>query len=241
MKLKIVNKYGQAPNELLNDPKLSFKSKGIYTYIQSKPDGWDFSAERIADDGKDGRESVLAGLKELEDAGYLVRTKAKLDNGQWDYEYTLYGYPSTEKPESGKPESGNPTLENPSTGKPSTEKPTDNKERISKQEVVIKTTKKEIAGSDPRNSDVQEMWDTGLSLGFSDSKQKMNRYAIARMIKKHGKENLLAYARFSQNIRTMPYSPQVRNWMDLEDKLVKLRDFAERHKNNSQKTVEIKI
>lgn len=46
------------PNSVLNDPRLSWKSKGLWAYIQSKPDGWDFSSERIAKDSADGVESV---------------------------------------------------------------------------------------------------------------------------------------------------------------------------------------
>jgi len=87
----ILNKtYGIAPNNVLNDLNLSFKAKGLYTYIQSKPDGWDFSVERICLQSKDGRESVTAGLKELEIAGYLKRSPSMNERGQFTgYDYTL--------------------------------------------------------------------------------------------------------------------------------------------------------
>jgi hypothetical protein len=98
----ILNKtYGIAPNNVLNDVELSFKAKGLYTYIQSKPDGWDFSVERIALQSKDGRESVAAGLKELENAGYLLRTPSINDKGQFSgYDYTLYEQAQTVSGES---------------------------------------------------------------------------------------------------------------------------------------------
>lgn len=62
-------------NEVLNRADLSYKAKGVFAYMFSKPEGWDFSADRIAKDSTDGRRSVLEGLKELDTAGLLVRIK----------------------------------------------------------------------------------------------------------------------------------------------------------------------
>jgi len=31
-------KFGTVPDSVLNDPKISFKAKGLYAYIQSKPE-----------------------------------------------------------------------------------------------------------------------------------------------------------------------------------------------------------
>lgn len=90
-KLILSKTYGIAPNNVLNSENLSFKAKGLYTYIQSKPDGWDFSVERICLQSKDGRESVAAGLKELELEGYLKRVPAINEKGQFSgYDYILY-------------------------------------------------------------------------------------------------------------------------------------------------------
>lgn len=76
-KLRVTQSFGITPNSVLNDERLSFKAKGLYGFIQSKPDGWAFSAERIATKAKDGYDSVCAGLRELEACGYLFRTKTK--------------------------------------------------------------------------------------------------------------------------------------------------------------------
>lgn len=78
MKIKIANRYGVTPNELLCNREVSAKAKGLYAYIQSKPDDWDFSAERIALEMRDGRDGIQAGLRELETSGYLVRTRFSL-------------------------------------------------------------------------------------------------------------------------------------------------------------------
>lgn len=67
------------PNKLFTREDISLKAKGLYAYIYFKPDGWYFSAINIAKETKDGQESVLVGLKELEEAGYIKRVK--LSNG----------------------------------------------------------------------------------------------------------------------------------------------------------------
>lgn len=69
--------FTQVANSLLNDESISFKAKGIYSFLYSKPSGWNFSANRIAKQSKDGRSAILEGLKELENVGYLKREKQK--------------------------------------------------------------------------------------------------------------------------------------------------------------------
>lgn len=82
-------RYGIASNDVLTDDRLSFKAKGIFAYLQSKPDDWDFSSERIADDAADERDSVRSGLQELEYFGYLTRTKTSKGRGKFEVDYHL--------------------------------------------------------------------------------------------------------------------------------------------------------
>lgn len=89
-KLRIENKYWVTPNHILNDSDLSFKAKWLYWYIQSKPDGWEFSAERISQDSKDGEDSIYAGLKELETAWFLERVKSQDEAWHWQIDYVLH-------------------------------------------------------------------------------------------------------------------------------------------------------
>ena len=74
-KTKINGNFGVAPNELLNDSSISLKAKGLYVYMQSKPEDWVFSIDRIAYQNKDGKDSVRKAINELLDAGYLTRKK----------------------------------------------------------------------------------------------------------------------------------------------------------------------
>ncbi len=89
-KLRIENKYWVTPNHILNNPDLSFKAKWLFGYIQSKPDGWEFSVERIMEDSKDGRDSISAWINELEIAWFLQRIKSQNELWHWEIEYVLY-------------------------------------------------------------------------------------------------------------------------------------------------------
>lgn len=112
MKQKLVKgdkiPYAQIANVVLNDPNLSFKAKGVYAYLYSKDDKYDFAAKRIAKDSCDGTDSVLAGLKELEEKGYLERKKQP--SGRVDYTIHIA---KTAKPRLGV----EPKRENPIQGK----------------------------------------------------------------------------------------------------------------------------
>jgi len=96
-KLYIKNKYGQVPNEILNNPELSFKAKGLFAYLQSKPDGWAFSIERIAKQAREGKDAIRSAIQELEKFGYLQRISIKNEQGQFaGYNYILSENPMTD-------------------------------------------------------------------------------------------------------------------------------------------------
>lgn len=103
-KLKIKNNYGITPNIILNREDLSLKAKGLFGFLQSKPDGWKFSVARIEQQTKDGKDAIKYGLQELEKMGYLQRIPIKNKEGRWGgYDYVLSEKPFTEKPSTGKP------------------------------------------------------------------------------------------------------------------------------------------
>lgn len=67
--------YTQISNAVLKDKKLSLKGKGLYAFLYSKPDDWDFAYNRIANELDIGDKQVRSGLQELEEVGYLQRIK----------------------------------------------------------------------------------------------------------------------------------------------------------------------
>lgn len=60
----------------LSDGTLSFKARGILGYLLTLPEGAEISPDRITKSGTDGERAVKSGLKELQDAGYLLPVEA---------------------------------------------------------------------------------------------------------------------------------------------------------------------
>lgn len=99
-KLRIQGRYGVTPHTILYSKEISLKAKGLYGYMQSKPDGWEFSADRIVLECKESRDAIQAALRELESAGLLIRNKFQEANGHWEWEHILMESPSQENPAS---------------------------------------------------------------------------------------------------------------------------------------------
>ena len=57
-------------NAILKEKKLSLKAKGLHTLIMGLPNDWDFSINGIVAISKEGRESIMNGIKELIKFGY---------------------------------------------------------------------------------------------------------------------------------------------------------------------------
>jgi hypothetical protein len=111
----------------------------MYAYIQSKPDNWEFSAERISKQVKEGLPSVISALKELENFGYLARNRYQNNKGFWVVDYLLYEIPIEENLITGKPNEENPNIGKQSNNsnidysKQEDNNYTNNKERIVKE------------------------------------------------------------------------------------------------------------
>ncbi|MGH3828033.1 MAG: hypothetical protein ACRDQX_12820, partial [Pseudonocardiaceae bacterium] len=88
--------YESLRREMLQDTRISFKAQGILTYLLSLPETWTTSSERLSDvrpgskgKVKEGRESIRAGLRELEATGYLRRErKSVAGRWRWEWRYT---------------------------------------------------------------------------------------------------------------------------------------------------------
>lgn len=124
-KLILKISFGVVPTSLLNDNDISLKAKGLFAYIQSKPENWNFSAERISLQTKDGLDSVRSAIKELEYFGYLQRVKSRNNKGYIDVDYVLNAErTSIKNPKAEEPTLVFPVLENPTLENPTLENPT---------------------------------------------------------------------------------------------------------------------
>lgn len=81
-------------NYHLWDKRLSFKAKGLLSFMLSVSDSWKFTIKGLASMAKDGTDSVASAIRELENAGYVVRSRNRNEKGQMgEVEYTIYENP----------------------------------------------------------------------------------------------------------------------------------------------------
>ena len=100
-------------NVVLNDTNLSWKAKGLFVYLWSQADEWDFYETEVVKHSTDKIASLKSGLKELEQQGYLKRQRKRDDKGHLkENEWILSDNPMLENPMLDNPMLDNPMLEN---------------------------------------------------------------------------------------------------------------------------------
>ena len=92
--------YTVMANHHLRNTELSLKAKGLLSLMLSLPEEWDYTTKGLAHICKDGVDSICAGVRELEDHGYVVRERIRNLNGQLGaIEYTILEQPQEPKQE----------------------------------------------------------------------------------------------------------------------------------------------
>ena len=145
--------YTVMSNHHLRNTGLSLKAKGLLSLMLSLPEEWDYTTKGLAHICKDGVDSICAGVRELEEHGYVIRERVRNENGQLGaIEYTILEQPiepspKREKPKQENPVQVNPVLDNPVLGKPEQENPAQlNIDILSNHE-----SKKDLSITEPSN------------------------------------------------------------------------------------------
>lgn len=106
-------------NHHFKERGLSLKAKGLLSLMLSLPDDWNYSIAGLVKLSKDGKDSVMTALAELEKFGYLTRTQMTNDKGQFSgIEYNIF-----EEPQPKTTIAEKPNTENENTEKQNAEKP----------------------------------------------------------------------------------------------------------------------
>lgn len=101
--------YTVMANHHLRNTALSLKAKGLLSLMLSLPEDWDYTTKGLARICRDGVDSICATVRELEDAGYIIRERVRNANGRLgSIEYTILEQPRPPEPKPGKPEQENP-------------------------------------------------------------------------------------------------------------------------------------
>lgn len=111
--------YTVMSNHHFKNKNLSLKAKGLLSLMLSLPDDWNYSIKGLVTLSKDGRDSVMAAIKELVSEGYIIRRRLRNSKGQAaDTEYVIsetpmLDFPTQDNPTLGKPKQKKPMQENP--------------------------------------------------------------------------------------------------------------------------------
>lgn len=93
------NNFVMLDKGFLEDPRLTFKGKGILAYLLSKPDNWKVIVKDLINHSADGKKAIYAGLRELKACGYYkkvpVRDETNCVISHW--ESVIYECPNDEQ------------------------------------------------------------------------------------------------------------------------------------------------
>ena len=155
--------YTVMANHHLKDRRLSLRSKGLLSVMLSLPEEWDYTLKGLAVISREGVDAIGEAVKELERAGYIIRTRQRDDHGRLrGMEYVIYEQPQpsgANPPGREKPVQVKPTQEKPAQATPAQEEPEqaapaqENPPQSIPQREIIKISSTQASNPDPINPD----------------------------------------------------------------------------------------
>ena len=102
------NPFVMISNEMLKDERMSWKAKGLLSYLLSNEDKWQIYETELVKHSTDGRTSLRSAIQELMELGYIERKRLRDSYGKFKgYEYLVYEQSiHITKPDNGKPNVG---------------------------------------------------------------------------------------------------------------------------------------
>ncbi len=105
---QIIKKKGipftQIANSMLDDKEISLKAKGLFAFMYSKPETWNFTLSSMSKQLKEGTESIRSAITELKEYGYIDYAKHYDGTGIYTLSYD---------PNAGNPNMGITTMVKP--------------------------------------------------------------------------------------------------------------------------------
>ena len=121
-------------NTFIKDTRLSWKAKGLMTYLLSLPDDWTIHLSEIEKHASDGKSALRSAINELKDLGYLKAEQKRENNRFAEMVYIIIENPDspftdfqqTENLQTENLNSENQTLQNTNNDKVLNKQSTDN-------------------------------------------------------------------------------------------------------------------
>lgn len=90
LKNKTQKNFTMISNSVLRDKDLSMKDRGVLCTICSLPDGWEFSIAGLSSIVPDGVDAIRKSIFNLEELGYMERTKTRGKGGKYVSEIEVF-------------------------------------------------------------------------------------------------------------------------------------------------------
>ncbi len=74
--------FSRVPKTTLRDARISWKAKGILSYLIGQPLDWKVRVQDLVNNSTDGPTAIRSALNELRDAGYAMLDKMKDESGK---------------------------------------------------------------------------------------------------------------------------------------------------------------
>ena len=237
--------YTVMSNYHLRDRDLSLKAKGLLSLMLSLPENWDYSIAGLVVLSKDGKESVMTALNELEKNRYLIREPEQGEKGRFNgYIYNIYEEPHELEVKERKRK--NPNTEKPFTEKPFTEKPftenpnTENPTQINTKENNNENNK--VLNNKRKKERKEESYEDIIDNHFQNEEVKdmLREFIKMRKLIKSPLTNL-ALSRICNKLKNLSENPNeqisileqsiINNWKDIYP----LKDNKQKNKQENKK------
>lgn len=173
-------------NNHLREKQMSLKAMGLMSLMLSLPDNWEYSISGLTKLARDGKDSVMNALTELEHFGYLKRTRRYDERGRFaGYDYDIF-----EQPQAVTPYSGNPNTDKPYSEKPNTENPPQLNTYIQSTNTQSTDIKKESKkeGKQEDTTNVRESYDDIVAKhGIVDEEERAAVFELVRACQLNGR------------------------------------------------------
>ena len=114
---KFQKPFTQIDNTIINDDKLSMQAIGLFCYIWSKPDDWQYYKNEIMKRFNCGKDALTTAINSLQENNYLFITQVRADDGKftkstWYLSDEGKAREQAIKPQAEKPHAGKSDTEN---------------------------------------------------------------------------------------------------------------------------------
>src|SRR5215471_12048563 len=171
-------------NAMIRDKRLSWKAKGILTYLLGRQEGWRVQVSDIMERATDGETAVRGGLQGLRTFGYAKLEEIRLKGRIVDRRFTI-----SENGDLVDRVLASPHRDFPNVEKPHVEKPNGENHQLNKTEdsnTGPKQNKKRKAfepSVDFLNDKLQEEW-AAFQISRQQMRKPMTEIARGRMVRK---------------------------------------------------------